>query len=146
MWTGFSVRWSIAPDASWTAFNRNLVYLAFAVLGLVVGTLTPRAPRLVAAGLLLLLALVLGWALLGKVVPSLVPGGERIARLREPVGYWNALALLAAWALALGLWLASWRTVRPIARAGAVPRGRTTGSARAPIERRRAPRAHRSPR
>ena len=35
------------------------------------------------------------WALLGVAVPSLFEDGDRIARLREPVGYWNALALLA---------------------------------------------------
>ncbi len=39
-------------------------------------------------------------------IPSLFPDGDRIARLREPVGYWNALALLADAALALGLWVA----------------------------------------
>jgi O-antigen ligase len=40
-----------------------------------------------------------------------LPVGDRIARLREPVGYWNALALLADGAVALGLWLASDRRV-----------------------------------
>ena len=44
--------------------------------------------------------------LLGVAIPSLFPDGDRIARLREPVGYWNALALLADAALALGLWVA----------------------------------------
>src|SRR5262249_53736342 len=28
VWSGISVRWSIAPDASWDYFNRDLVYLA----------------------------------------------------------------------------------------------------------------------
>ncbi len=53
----------------------------------------------------------LGWALLGVAIPSLFPDGDRIARLREPVGYWNALALLADAALALGLWVARSPTV-----------------------------------
>ena len=50
-------------------------------------------------------AAALAWALLGVAVPSLFEDGDRIARLREPVGYWNALALLADGGLALGLWL-----------------------------------------
>ena len=120
VWTGLSVRWSIAPDASWVAFNRNLVYLSFAVLGLLAGAVAPRAPRVVASVFALLLGLVLGWALLGKVVPSLFPDGARLARLREPVDYWNALALLAAIALVLALWLASCRTLRAAVRAAGV--------------------------
>ena len=48
---------------------------------------------------------VLAWALATKVFPSLDPDAERIARLQEPVGYWNALALLADVAVVLGLWL-----------------------------------------
>jgi len=47
------------------------------------------------------------WALLGKVFPGLYPDYERAARLRGPVGYWNALALLGDFALPLGLWLAT---------------------------------------
>src|SRR5918992_5291222 len=63
------------------------------------------AARVGAAVLSVVLAVVLTWALLTKVVPSLDPTGDRVARLREPVEYWNALALLADVALALGLWL-----------------------------------------
>ena len=57
--------------------------------------------------------------------PSLFEDGDRIARLREPVGYWNALALLADGALALGLWLARDRPRRRSvsrARPSATPR------------------------
>src|SRR3954451_6942776 len=104
-WNGLSLVWSITPDRSWDAFNRCFVYLAFLGLGLLLG----RRPRALAAMLALLLGLVLAWALLGKVVPALVPGGARVARLRSPVGYWNGLALLASLAVPLGLWLASRR-------------------------------------
>ena len=41
------------------------------------------------------------------MIPSLFPDGARVARLRNPVGYWNSLALVAATALPLGLWLAA---------------------------------------
>ena len=118
VWSGISVRWSIAPDASWDYFNRDLVYFAFAVLGVLVAALVSRT--LIAGVLSVLLGLVVGWALLGKVVPRLFPDGAREARLRNPIGYWNGLALLCAIAVVLGLWLASTRGFRPAARAGGV--------------------------
>ena len=76
---------------------------AFAAVGLFVGALVPRAPRTVALGLTALLAVVAAWALAGKAVPGWFPDLRRVARLRDPVGYWNALALLLAAALPLAL-------------------------------------------
>jgi hypothetical protein len=110
-WIGLTMWWSIAADRSWDYLNRGLVYLAFAVIGLYVGALCPRPARTVATGLAILLFGVCGWALLGKVFPGLFPDGERVARLRNPVGYWNGLALLAATALPLYLWAAAQRRV-----------------------------------
>jgi tetratricopeptide (TPR) repeat protein len=107
-WVGLTMWWSIAPDRSWDAFDRILVYGAFALLGLL-ATRVARPARTVAGGLAALVGLVLLWALAGKVVPSLFPDGARVARLRNPVGYWNALALVAATAVPLGLWLAASR-------------------------------------
>jgi hypothetical protein len=69
----------------------------------------PAPARTIAGGLAALLGLVLCWALLGKVIPSLFPDGARVARLRNPIGYWNSLALAAATAVPLALWLASAR-------------------------------------
>jgi tetratricopeptide (TPR) repeat protein len=103
-WNGVSVVWSVEPDRSWEYFNRGVVYLAFAALGLVVGAIVPRAPRALALGLLAVFGAALVWALAGKVVPNLYPDGERIARLRAPLEYWNALALLAAMTMLLALW------------------------------------------
>jgi hypothetical protein len=108
LWVGLTMAWSIAPDLSWAAFNRILVYLAFALLGLL-ATRVPQPARTIASGLALLLGLVLLCALAGKVIPSLFPDGARVARLRNPIGYWNSLALVAATAVPLGLWLASAR-------------------------------------
>ena len=104
-WAGLSMVWSIAGDLSWEWLARGLVYLAFLALGLLAGALGGGARR-VAALTALVIAAALGWALLGVAVPSLFPDGDRIARLREPVGYWNALALLADAGIALGLWVA----------------------------------------
>ena len=105
-WVGLTMAWSIAPDRSWDAFNRMLVYCAFAGLGLL-AVRVPRPARTVAGGLAVLVGGVLAWALLGKVIPSLFPDGARVARLRNPIGYWNALAVVAATAIPLGLWLAA---------------------------------------
>jgi hypothetical protein len=109
VWMGLSVLWSVAPDLSWNYFNRGLVYLSYLLLGLLIGAAVPRAVSVTAVGLAGLSALVLGWALAGKVVPNLFPDGSRLARLREPVDYWNALGLIAVMALVLGVWLASRR-------------------------------------
>jgi O-antigen ligase len=105
VWAGISISWSIAGDLSWNWFARGLVYLAFLALGTLVGAAAGGARR-VAALLAVVFGAAIGWALLGVAIPSLFPDGDRIARLREPVGYWNALALLADGALALGLWVA----------------------------------------
>jgi len=113
-WAGLSTAWSIAGDRTWEWLGRGLVYLAFLALGLLAGAFVAGARR-VASLLALVLGAALGWALLGVAVPSLFEDGDRIARLREPVGYWNALALLADGALALGLWLA--RDPRVVVRA-----------------------------
>src|SRR5215510_1688948 len=75
-WNGISVLWSIQADRSWAYLNRGLVYVAFAVVGLWLGPWL-RQWTYVLAGVL---ALPLGWALLGKAIPALGDSG-RIARL-----------------------------------------------------------------
>jgi tetratricopeptide (TPR) repeat protein len=117
VWSGASILWSTQPDNSWLFTNRTLVYAAFAALGLLAGGLVRQAPRRVAEALAALLALVLGWALLAKAVPSLYPDYGRVARLRSPIEYWNELALLGDVAVGLALWLAAPRARRPLVRA-----------------------------
>ena len=106
VWTGVSVLWSVEADRTWEYFNRSAVYAAFAVLGLLAATARQAVER-AAAGSAVLFGAVVAWALAGKVVPDLFPDAERIARLRDPLGYWNALALVAAIAVLLGVWVAS---------------------------------------
>lgn len=108
-WNGISVLWSIEPDRSWDYVNRGLVYLAFAGVGIAVGSFVPRAARASAYVLAAGLALPLGWALLTKAFPGVGSDTGRVARLSAPIGYWNALALLFAMALPLALWLAARR-------------------------------------
>jgi hypothetical protein len=106
-WCAASVAWSIQPDRSWAYANRTFVYFAFALLGVFVAD---RLKELM-VGLAALLGAVCAWSLAGKALPWLYDDYERIARLRAPVGYWNALALLGAVALPIGLCLATRRRV-----------------------------------
>ena len=105
-WLGVSIAWSVEPDRSWSYFDRGVVYLALLGVGILAGGLVRRAATVAAAELALVVGLVLAVGLAVKIFPSLYPDSERIARLRAPVGYWNALALLFAFGLPLALWLA----------------------------------------
>jgi O-Antigen ligase len=106
VWTGLSVVWSIVPDRSWDAFDKSVVFAAFLGLGLVFAGVAGRRAAVLGASLLAAcIGLVLVWALLVKCVPALDSGGDRVARLRKPIDYWNALALLADAGLGLALWL-----------------------------------------
>jgi len=112
-WTGATVWWSIVPDRTWDVFNKSFAFAVFLGLGIMLAAPAERiTARLAASVLSVVLGATLLYALLAKVVPALDPDGDRVARLREPVGYWNALALLADIALALGLWLGSSPTHR----------------------------------
>lgn len=114
-WQGISILWSIEPDRSWGYLNRGLVYVALLAFGLWLGPWLRRWAFVLAG----VLALPLGWALLGKAIPALGASG-RIGRLSSPIGYWNALGLLFAMALPLALWLAARREHRHWLRAAGV--------------------------
>jgi O-Antigen ligase len=117
LWSGLGVWWSIGADLTWRYTNRGLVYAAFCGLGLLVAAAVPRAPRVVAAGLAGLVAAVVVWALAGKVAPALYPDSFRFARLRDPLEYWNALALVAGMGIPLALWIAASRVHAHLVRA-----------------------------
>src|SRR3954470_1421968 len=109
-WNGLSILWSIAPDQSWVELNRAISYALVAGLALVLGASLPRAAERVALGYLGIATLVALYALAGKALPWIHGPGifnldhsERIARLHEPLGYWNALALFCAMAVPIAL-------------------------------------------
>jgi hypothetical protein len=113
LWIGITMWWSIVGDRSWDAFNKAVAYCAFLGLGLMLAAVGRRfGTRLAASMLAVAIGATLVWALVAKAIPALDPEGDRVARLREPVGYWNALALLADIALVLGLWLGTAREHR----------------------------------
>ncbi len=106
-WSGMSVAWSVAPDLSWAEVNRTLVFAGFLGVGLLLGAGGQAACRLAAAALTTALGAAILWALAGKAIPALFEDGGRAARLRDPIGYWNALALAADMLLVLALTLAA---------------------------------------
>jgi len=116
-WSAIGLWWSIAPDLTWRYTNRGLAYAAFCVLGLFVAVAIPRAQRAVALGLAVLVAGVIAWALAGKIAPALYEDSFRFARLRDPVEYWNALALIAGMGIPLALWIAASRVHSHLVRA-----------------------------
>lgn len=118
VWTGLTILWSVLPDRSWDYFNRGLAYFAFAVVGAFAGS--ALSARLGAWLLGALIGVTCLWALAGKAVPSLYEDYGRLARLRSPVGYWNALALVMVFGVPLALWAASSARHSRVVRAGAV--------------------------
>ncbi len=68
-WQALSLLWSIEADRTWNYLNRALVYLAFFVLGLAIGTLR-RSPRLAAGWLAVVTAAAIGCALGTKILPD----------------------------------------------------------------------------
>ncbi|MBV9472939.1 MAG: O-antigen ligase family protein [Solirubrobacterales bacterium] len=102
-WSGASVIWSVAPDQTWLELDRIVTYLLVLSLAIAVGASHPRMLELVATGLLALVATVTLYALGQKLVPGVHIGrlvsfnqAGPLPRLQQPLGYWNALALLIA--------------------------------------------------
>jgi tetratricopeptide (TPR) repeat protein len=120
VWSGLSIAWSVAPDRSWDELDRTLVYLAFLIVGLLLGASRPGAVKFAAGALTVALGAGILWALAGKAIPALFPDGGRAARLRDPIGYWNALALAADMLLVLALSLAASGRTAAARAAGAV--------------------------
>jgi hypothetical protein len=119
VWQGLSMLWSIEPDRTWNYINRAVVYLAYLLLGLVVGRLR-RAPQFAAGWLAVVTAAAVCCALATKIFPGLSAETERVSRLNSPIGYWNVLALLVVFALPLALWIAAPRNRADWLRAAAV--------------------------
>jgi len=106
VWCALSISWSIAPDESWIEANRAWGYALAAGLAVVLGASLARAPAKLSVAYVGLASLVAAYALGGKVVPSLFDHAGEVSRLRAPLGYWNALALLCALAVPPALMIA----------------------------------------
>ncbi len=126
-WSSLSVLWSITPDRTWLEANRTLAYVLVVGLGIAYGSSEPRAIERAGLGVLAVSLLVALYAFATKALPGVsVPGlfdldqAGGIGRLRAPLGYWNANALLCAIGLPFALAVTRDRTRGTAMRAGAL--------------------------
>ncbi len=121
VWTGLSVIWSVTPDASWIDANRAIAYL-FAFAGAIgLARLWGLRAGSVLAGILAGATTISVIALALKSFPVAFNSTQDLARLRDPLDYWNALGLMAAFAVPTALWLGARREGPPALRALAWP-------------------------
>jgi hypothetical protein len=126
LWSMLSALWSAAPDESWLAANRALAYAVVTAVAIVAAANTRDAPRGVAIGIGAAALLVALYALGGKVVPGLhfaffdLNPGDEFSRVREPIGYWNAVGILCVMAAPVCIWLAAFPDAAPRLRIGAL--------------------------
>ncbi|HZQ80485.1 MAG TPA: O-antigen ligase family protein [Gaiellaceae bacterium] len=119
VWSLLSALWSVDPTASVLEGQRNLVYVAGAGALLIVAR---RARVAVVAGAWAAIVALAGYALLTRLVPDRFGVVDQIAsyRLSEPIGYWNALSLLAAVGVLLGAAFAARAYALPVRIVGAM--------------------------
>jgi hypothetical protein len=102
-WTALSVTWAPLRDRAWSTAERDVLYLA--ALAAVTVLLRERASARLAEPVLALGALVvIGYGLLGRLVPDIVHVTSSVSaggRLDQPLTYWNAMGALAAIGLVL---------------------------------------------
>ncbi len=123
LWTVAALTWTDSTERTVVEIGRTLGYAGILVLALAVCARTPA--RHLVAGLATGLAAVCGYAVLSRLQPEwfgtvvldeVFPSARR--RLAQPLGYWNALAGLAAMTLPLLLSFAG-DARRPVVRAAA---------------------------
>ena len=121
VWTALSVIWSVVPDVSWADANRAIAYL-FAFAGAIgLARLWPWRAGSVLGAVLVAASAISVISLALKSFPVAFNSTEELARLREPLDYWNALGLMAAFAVPPCLWLGARREGPPALRALAWP-------------------------
>ena len=107
-WTLASAAWSDSSARALTEFDRALLYLlALVVFGSLPGS--PRFTRWAVWGLAAGMTLICTAALITRTLPDLwsAPPEMQRNRLSYPIGYWNALGLVASLALIFCLHLTS---------------------------------------
>ncbi|MBA3842398.1 MAG: O-antigen ligase family protein [Actinobacteria bacterium] len=103
VWTALSIAWSAVPDQSVLETERAGLYLAAAAAA--VTFIRPRAVVSVVAGVFLAIAGIAAYSLCTRLFPNRLGVSDplHVYRLADPVGYWNALALLVTFGLLLAL-------------------------------------------
>jgi hypothetical protein len=115
-WIALSLLWTTVVPDTVLEVERVLVYLAASAAGVLL--LRRRSVASVVVGLWGALVVVATYALLTRLFPDQFGAFDPISgyRLSDPLGYWNALGILAAmgWLLALGLAARSGPLVRSL--------------------------------
>ncbi len=109
LWAGLSALWSPGAHLPVLDAERGLLYVAAAAAALLLPRIGDRASALL-AGVLAGIVLLSLYALGTRLFPGHVGGAYDPSsgyQLAEPLGYWNALGLLAAIGIALGLGFAA---------------------------------------
>jgi len=112
-WCAVTLLWSVAPDRTWAHINRGVAYTLVVVLAIAAASSAPRAIGRIAAGWLLVAVACALYALAGKVMPGAEILGVDFdhtavaSRLRAPLEYWNALALVTVLAVPVALRIAT---------------------------------------
>jgi hypothetical protein len=103
-WTAVSVSWAPLDDAAWATFERDALYLGALVAVTALLTRATGAARVVEPALAAGALVVVGYGLLGRLLPDIVhatPSASAGGRLDQPLTYWNAMGALAAVGLVL---------------------------------------------
>ena len=109
VWCGITLLWSVAPDRTWAYINRSVAYTLVVVLAIAAASSAPRVIERVAYGWLAVALATALYALAGKVMPGAEILGVSFnhtavaSRLRAPLEYWNALALVMVLAVPIAL-------------------------------------------
>lgn len=114
VWVASSATWSITPAGSLREAERMLVYVALA--GAIALVLRRGDAPALAGGLLAGSVAVTGYALATRLFPDrfeLYDSPTLPYRLSEPIGYWNALGLLAALGVLLAIGVVAHGRRRP---------------------------------
>ncbi len=129
LWTALSLSWAPLSEPASAAVQRLLLYLG-TLLAAAGAFRDPRAAKLVVPALAGGGTLVIGYGLVGRLLPvTIAPFRSARAgnRLEQPITYWNAEGLVAAMALVLCVALAGDdsrpRWMRAVAAASCVPLG-----------------------
>ena len=120
-WVALSVTWSLTPSGSMREVERMLVYIGLAGA---VGLVVRRGDAIgLAAGACVGTVAVTGYGLATRLFPDWLESYDSPIvnyRLAEPIGYWNALGLLAVLGILLAFgFVAHARGLRSVAVAGA---------------------------
>ena len=113
VWCAITLAWSVAPDRTWGYVNRSVAYTLVVLLAIAAASSAPKVIERFAAGWLAIALATALYALAGKVMPGAEILGVSFnhtavaSRLRAPLEYWNALALVMVLAVPIALRLAS---------------------------------------